>query len=48
MFISKVLWIEKLMPEKMHKLLRESVKNGQGGELNPAVWVIMFMISVIR
>lgn len=40
MFISKVLWMEKLMPEKIHKLLRESAKNGQGGELNPAVWVI--------
>lgn len=41
MFISTVLWMEKLMPEKMHRLLRESVKNGQGGELNPAVWVII-------
>lgn len=37
MFISKVLWIEKLMPENMHELPSKSARKGQGGEMNPTV-----------
>lgn len=34
MFISKVLWIKKLLPANMHELPRKSARKGQGGEMN--------------
>lgn len=39
MLITKALWIEKQMPKNMHELLKNSARNGQGGEMISAVWL---------